>query len=312
MRAVVFDQFGPPQVLRIAELPLPKASPGQVVVRVAAATVNPTDLMMRSGQQASRMTHLKPPFIAGQEFAGYIHELGAPSDRLKVGQPVMGIVHTRTPDGGAHAEYVRVPEASVVPVPEDSDLVEMATIPMNGLTALMALQAVDLPAGATLLVTGGAGAVGGYLIQMAHEAGLVVVADAKDEDRDLLLRFGATHIVPRGEGMAHAVRARYPDGVDGLVDAALIGDAAAELVRDGGHVAYVRSTQVFDTERLRVKYVHVLEQIGNTSALASLAEKARSKVLTARVAHRISMADAVTAHQFLERGGLRGRVVLVP
>ena len=312
MRAVVFDQFGPPHVLRIAEVPLPKASPGTVVVRVAGATVNATDLMMRSGQQSNRMTELKPPFIGGQEFSGYVHELGEPSDRLRVGQHVMGIVNPRRPQGGAHAEYVCVPEASVVPVADESDLVEMATVPMNGLTALVVMRTLDLPAGATLLVTGGAGAVGGYAIQMAREAGLSVIADAKEEDRDLLIRLGAARVVPRGEGMGQAIRTTHPNGVDGMLDAALIGDAAAALVRDGGIVAYVRSTQVFDTRRLRVKYVGVLEHVSDTNALAWLSEKVRSKMLTPRVSHRIPLADAVAAHQLVEKGGLRGRVVLIP
>ena len=120
----------------------------------------------------------------------------------------MGIVNPRRPGGGALAEYVCVPSASVAVLPKTVDLVEAATIPMNGLTAKMTLEALDLPPGAVLLVTGAAGAVGGYLIQLAKHAGLRVVADARDPDRELLLRLGVGEVVPRGKGMFPAVRAR--------------------------------------------------------------------------------------------------------
>ena len=101
MQAVVFREFGGPEVLQVAQLPDPVPGPHEVVVKVAAATVNPSDLMMRSGQQADRMADLKPPYICGQEFSGHVHALGSPSTRLTVGLRVMGIVHPRRPRGGA-------------------------------------------------------------------------------------------------------------------------------------------------------------------------------------------------------------------
>ena len=312
MRAVVFDRFGPPDVLHVAQLPSPVAGEGEVLVKVAAATVNPTDLMMRSGQQAKAMIGLEPPFIAGMEFAGYVHALGGRSSRLEPGQAVMGIVNPRRSQGGAHCEYVCVPEASVVPTPEGLDIVSAATLPMNGLTASMALQALALSAGATLLVTGGAGALGGYVIQMARHMGLHVIADAKEQDRDLLARLGATELVPRGEGMAASIRVNHAAGVDGLVDAALIGNAAAAVVRDGGVVVSVRRTQVIDTQRLKAAYIGVLEQATNTEALASIADLAREGAITPRVAQILSFDHAADAHRLLEQGGLKGRIVLVP
>ncbi|HXX85387.1 MAG TPA: NADP-dependent oxidoreductase [Casimicrobiaceae bacterium] len=312
MRAIVFKQFGAPEVLQMAELPEPVPAPGEALVRVAAAGVNPTDVLMRSGQQAKLMTDLKPPYICGQEFSGHVHALGGASTRLKQGQAVMGIVNPRRPQGGAYAEYVCVPERSLVAAPENIDLVDAATIPMNGLTARVALQALALPPGATLLVTGGAGALGGYVIQLANDAGIAVIADAKEQDRALLIRLGAREVVPRGEGMTAAVRDKHPAGVDGLVDAALIGDAVAALVRDGGGVVGVRAAQPYDTQRLKVTWVSVLNQITNTESLEWLAERVRRKVLTPRISHRIHLADAKEAHRLVDQGGLRGRVVLVP
>jgi len=101
MRAAAFDRFGAPDVVRLTELPLPTAGEGQVVVRVVAATVNPTDTLMRAGKQVAMMGGLEPPFIAGMEFAGHIHEAGRGVSGLGVGQPVMGLVNPRRPERGA-------------------------------------------------------------------------------------------------------------------------------------------------------------------------------------------------------------------
>lgn len=310
MKAVVFLEFGAPEVLQVANLPDPVPGPDDVVIRVAAATVNPTDLLMRSGAQADRMRDLVPPHICGQEFSGHVHALGGSSPRLTPGLRVMGIVHPRRPLGGAYAELVCVPQASVVHVPDSVDLVDAATIPMNGMTARVALEAVGLKRGQTLLVTGGAGALGGYVVQLANAAGITVVADAKDADRDLLRRLGAYHVVSRGPQMAGAVRALYPDGVDALVDGALLGDEAACLVRTGGAIASVRNAQAFATPGRIVRHVGAMEQIKNTAGLADLAEQARQGVITPRVARRLPMAEAAEAHRIVDQGGLRGRVVL--
>ncbi len=106
MQVIGFMEFGGPQVLRLMDLPQPTPATGEVVVRVAASTVNPTDLMMRAGLQAALMTGLVPPYIAGMEFSGHIHNVGDGVSGLTVGQPVMGVVNPRRPAGGAHAQYV--------------------------------------------------------------------------------------------------------------------------------------------------------------------------------------------------------------
>jgi NADPH:quinone reductase-like Zn-dependent oxidoreductase len=179
MLAVSFEAFGPPDVLEIAERPEPVAEPGGVVVRVAASTVNPTDLMMRAGGQAAMMTQLAPPYVAGMEFSGTIESVGA-GVAFVPGQRVIGVVNPRRPAGGAHAERVAVPAVSVAPVPDGVDLVAAATVPMNALTALLALELVDLEPGQSLLVTGGAGMLGGYVVRLARRAGLTVVANGRD------------------------------------------------------------------------------------------------------------------------------------
>lgn len=310
MLAVCFDAFGGPEVLRLVERPVPVAGPGEVVVKVAASTVNPTDLMKRSGRQPPMPTDGKPPYCVGVEFAGHVHALGDGVSGFAVRQSVMGIVNSRRHAGGAHAQYICVPAASLAALAPNVDVVEAATVPMNGLTARMVLELLDIPRGGSVLVTGGAGAAGGYAIELAKVGGLTVVADAKDADAALLRKLGADHIVPRGEAMADAVRGIFPDGVDGLIDAALIGNPAAAAVRDGGAAVTLRRSSPITDPRIRAHTVHVFDQDINAAALARLAELARDGRLTPRIAMRLPMSQAAEAHRIVERGGLRGRVVL--
>jgi NADPH:quinone reductase-like Zn-dependent oxidoreductase len=311
MRAAGFREFGDPGVVQTLDVPMPVPGAGEVVVKVLAATVNPTDTMMRAGKHADAMKSLHPPYISGVEFAGVIHVLGDGVGTLTKGQPVMGLVDSRH-RGGAHAEYVCVPVGSVTSLPSGVNIAEAATIPMNGLTAVMALEMLALPAGKTLLVTGGAGAVGGYVIQLARRSGLYVVADGKEEDRDLLTSLGATLIVPRGEGMEAAVQKSYPQGVDGLVDAALLGDQAAALVRDGGVSVSLRRSHPITDPRLQRHSVMVFGNAPDASALQRLAADVSEGVLTPRIAVELPLTAAARAHQLVEQGTLRGRVVLLP
>ncbi len=311
MLAITFHEFGGPEVLCAENLPEPTAKKGEVVIKVAAATVNPTDTLMRAGKQAAMMTEMKPPFIAGMELAGHVHAVGEGVTNVRVGQPVMAIVNPRGPGGGAMAEYVAVPAASCAALAPSVNLVEAATVPMNGLTAKIAMEQLSLPPGASLLVTGGAGALGGYVIQMAKYFGLKVVADGKDSDVELLRGLGADKVVPRGDALAASVRQLYPNGVDGLVDAALLKDSVAPLVRDGGVATAVRFTHLFtDHTRLRATNVAVLTQVTNTFSLVWLAEMLAKGVLTARVAKHFPAAQAADAHRLVEAGGVRGRVVI--
>jgi NADPH:quinone reductase len=310
MLAVNFTEFGDADVIRIVERPIPVPGAGEVVVKVAASTVNPTDLMMRAGRQAPMMTDIKPPYSTGVEFGGHVHALGQGVTNFAVGQPVMGIVNSRRPAGGAHAQYVCVPAASLAALAPTVDVVEAATIPMNGLTAKMVLELLDIPRGGSVLVTGGPGATGGYAIELAKVMGLVVVADAKESDAALLRKLGADHVVPRGDGAAAAVLKIFPNGVDGLIDAAVIGNTVSSAVRDGGGAVMLRRAVPITDPRLRVNPVHVFDQDTNAQALAWLADLARDGKLTPRIAMRLPLSQAVEANRIVERGELRGRVVL--
>lgn len=310
MAAVTFAAFGPPEVLEIAELPVPRAVTGEVVVRVVASTVNPTDLLMRSGAQMAMMAELVPPFIAGMEFSGHIHDVGPEVD-LAIGSAVIGVINPCTPARGAHAQLVRVPASSVAPVGREADLVAAASLPMNALTALMALESLGLPAGSTLLITGGAGMMGRSAIQLARLAGLRVFANCGPDDQETLRALGA-EVLPRHEGIAEELRAACPAGVDGLIDGALIGAGVSHLVRDGGAAVALRKSHPIEDARLSCHYVSVTEGMRRNDLLGMIAGHIESGLLRPRVADigPFGFRDAIAAHHAAAVPGLRGRVVM--
>jgi NADPH:quinone reductase-like Zn-dependent oxidoreductase len=174
MRAVALWRFGGPEVLEVADLPAPEPGPNEVRIRVMAATVNPTDLGLRAGRQADALAKLPPPYVPGMELAGVVDAIGPDTEWL-VADRVMAIVLPTRTGRGAQAEQVVVAADSVAPMPnEDTSFEAAATIPMNGLTARRALDLLALEPGQTLAVTGAAGAVGGYVTQLAAAEGVRV------------------------------------------------------------------------------------------------------------------------------------------
>ena len=312
MRAAAFMEFGGPEVLRVIDVPQPVAGAGELVVAVVASPVNPTDTLMRAGRQAASMQAVVPPYITGVEFAGYVHGVGDPGASFAVGQAVMGLVDARRPGGGSHAEYVRVSARSVADVPPSVDIAGAATVPMNGLTAILALEAAGLQRGDTLLITGGAGAVGGYALQLARHAGLRVITDAKQADVETVRERGADIVIARGEGMEADLRRHCPRGVDGLIDCALLGDRAAALVRDGGTGVTLRKSNPIRDPRLQHRSVSVFETPDPAPYLRRLAEFLRDGLLVPRGSRRLPLEAAAEAHRLVEQGGLRESVVLSP
>jgi NADPH2:quinone reductase len=309
MRAVGVPRFGGPEVLEVLELPEPVAGEGEVRIRVAAATVNPTDIGLRDGRHAEAMKELPPPWIPGMELAGEIDAVG-PGSNWSQGQRVIAIVVPFRELGGAQAELVVVPAESVAEAPDGATLEEAATLPMNGLTVRRVLDVLALAPGATLAVTGSAGAVGGYAIELAKLEGLTVIADAAAADESLVRRFGADVVVPRGERCAQAIRDAFPDGVDAVLDAALLGPAILPAVRDGGQLAAVRAFQGTSERGIEIRPVRVADYATNQEALRGLVRHASAGELTLRVAETFAPERAADAHRRLEAGGLRGRLLI--
>src|SRR3712207_4974852 len=185
MRAAGVKEFGGPEALHIVDVEPEPLGPGQVRLQVEAAAVSPTDTHARAGAYAGRDPVKTPPWVPGMDLAGVVTEVGDGVDHLDVGDRAMGIVVPFGPYG-AYREDKVLPGDSVVRVPRGATAVEASTLPMNGLTARLALDHMALAPGQVLAVTGAAGAFGGYVIQLAKAEGLTVVADASEADERLV------------------------------------------------------------------------------------------------------------------------------
>lgn len=310
MRAVVVPRHGGPEVLEVTTLPRRHPGPGQVRIKVAAATVNPTDVASRSYPRPGQSLSEGHPLILGMEAAGVVDEVGEGVTRLAVGDEVIAIALPSSEHGGAYREDLIVDADQAVAAPKNVDLVHAATIPMNGLTALLALDMLDLAAGQDLVVSGAAGALGGYVCQIAAHRGLRVVAIGADSDRDLLTTLGAAQVVTRGAGVAERVRQVLPEGAHGAVDAALLHEELLPAVRDGGGFAVVRGWDGEGGRGITVHKVMVPDYSHRTDKLTELVELVEAGVLTTRVAQTYPITEAAAAHRRLEAGGVRGRLVL--
>jgi NADPH2:quinone reductase len=307
VKAIGVTEFGGPDAMHVVELPDPEAGPGQVRIRVHAAAVNPTDTGLRSG---ARAVDVPPPYIPGMDVAGLVEQIGPDtSTDLQVGDHVMAIVVPHGQTGG-YAERVVVPAESVARVPAGATGAEAATLPMNGLTTVQALDLLALEPGQILAVTGAAGAVGGYAVQLGRTAGLRVVADAVPADEQLVKDLGADVVVRRGPDFAQRVREAVPQGADGLVDAALMNELVVPAVRDGGRIATVRGFKGQEERGITFHPVTVRSYAREHAKLDNLRRLAETGQLTLRVARVLPAEHAAEAHRILEAGGTRGRLVL--
>jgi NADPH:quinone reductase-like Zn-dependent oxidoreductase len=254
---------------------------------------------------------MSPPYVPGMDLAGVVDVAGADAaGQWATGDRVMAAVSPWAPGGGAQAEFVVVAADALARVPGQISLEAAATLPMNALTVRAALDELALRPGQALGVTGAAGAVGGYAIQLARAEGVRVIADASPADEDLVAGLGADLVVPRGPGVAARIRQVLPDGVDALLDAAVMGPPVLAAVRDGGRVIAVRPFAGEAERGIGVSLVLVFRHLHEGGTLARLAELADKGVLSLRVADVLPAARAAEAHRRFEAHGVRGRLVL--
>jgi NADPH:quinone reductase len=310
MRAVGIMVHGGPEALEVVEVPEVNAGPSQVRLKVHAVAVNPTDVMARNGSRAEQQKIDPPPYIPGMDAAGIIDQVGdGVTTGAKVGDRVMAMVVPNAAHG-AYREQIVLDARAVVPAPAGTSHVEACTLPMNGLTATLSLDLLGLSAGQTLAVTGAAGAYGGYVIQLAKVAGLIVIADASEADEALVKSLGADIVVRRGDDVAERLREHFPDGVDGLADGAVQNEAVIPAVRDGGGFTAVRGFMGEPQRGINFTTTFVRNYDGEYEKLDRLRGLVDSGAVTLRVADTYAPERASDAHARLEAGGTRGRLVI--
>ncbi|MEV5432826.1 NADP-dependent oxidoreductase [Streptomyces sp. NPDC052701] len=296
MRAAVVTAFGGPEAVRIVDAEVPEPGARQVRIKVAAAALNPVDAGVRAGVFGGAGKRIG----LGWDVAGTVDATGA-ATAWSVGDEVVALDHGMVKPLGTHAEYVVVDADAVAGAPATADPVHAATLPLNALTAAQALDLLEPAPGRSLLVTGAAGAVGGFAVQLAAYRGMVVTALAREEDEELVRSLGAAHFTS-GEVA--------PGGVDAVLDAAVLGESALAWVRDGG--AYVGVIPQAAPAPVRGVRTAVVEVDADGARLAELVKLVDEGVLTLRVAGTYALRDAAEAHARLAAGGVRGRLVLVP
>jgi len=311
MNAVVIHRFGGPEVLEIVELDIPAPGPGQVRVQVDAAAVNPVDIATRAGLLAEHgLMSANAQIGIGWDLAGAIDAVGPGVDQFEIGQRVIGMRNLLSASVGAQAEYLVLDTGAIAPAPRRVSAVEASTIPLNGLTAAQALDLLSLRDGQRLLVTGAAGALGGFALQLAALRGLRTIAVAGPADEPLVRGLGADEFVARSEDLGAAARRIVPGGVDGALDAALIGMPALDAVRDGGaFVAVSAGAAPVPLRGTRVENVWIRTDHAQLAELSALVDADR---LTPRVACVQPLGSVAAAHERVAAGGLRGRIVLQP
>lgn len=309
MEAIVYEEFGGPEVLRhTTGVAVPEPGPGEVRVKVAAVGVNPVDWKRRYGW-VEEFYPTTFPAVPGLEFAGTVDALGEGVTDLAVGDEVLGWTKT-----GAYAEYAIA--GIVAPKPAELSWEAAASLPVAGETAQRVLDLIGVREGETLFLHGAAGVVGSVAVQLALAAGITVVGSASESNHAYLRELGAIPVA-YGEGLAERVRAAAPDGVDAVFDAAGHGvlPVAIELLGGEGTADKRRIATIAATDA--AEHGIVFSGVSGTpdAVRAGLTAQARQAVegtLTVRLADTLPLKEAARAQELSESGHVRGKLVLVP
>jgi len=263
MRASVLPDFERQPTL--ADIPAPEAKPGEVLVRVHAASVNGIDLSVASGRLRG-MLEYDFPVVLGKDFAGTVEAVGAGVTGFDAGERVFGVVSDPSPlSSRSFAEYLAVPAGpNLTRVPEGVDFAAAGVLGLAGSAALQAVDAVDPAAGETVLVSGATGGVGAYVVQLAAARGATVIATAQPGDEEDFVRdLGASHAVDYTGDVAAQVQEIRPGGVEAVLHFAGDGAALGELLVEGGRLA---STLIMSPDQLPVPNASVSGVFANPDA----------------------------------------------
>ncbi|ORW84651.1 NADPH:quinone reductase [Mycobacterium sp. IEC1808] len=311
MKAVRYHEYGGSDVLRVEEAPRPVPGPRQVLVKVAATSFNPVDAGIRGGYLAE-VYKIDFPHIPGVDVSGTIAELGDGVTGWNIGDAVVAFLPLDA--DGAAAEYALVPAESLAAAPTSVPLADAAALPEPALTAWQALfEIAGLAEGQSVLINGASGAVGGYAVQLAKQAGAVVTATAKARDAERLRGLGADRIID------YIDYTRSPIDVEGAPFDVVLNlvsttdeqtEALIGVVADGGfHVG----TMVFGPQNpargVRTQRVFVRS---DAAQLAGLVRRVDDGQLRIEVADRRPLEQAAAVHEDSDSGRLHGKIILIP
>jgi NADPH2:quinone reductase len=326
MRAQTLSDFGGPEVFKLAEVAdPPQPGAGEVLIKLAAASVNPVDTKLRGG---GRDIAPEAPTVLGCDGAGTVAAVGAGVSRFKEGDPVFGCMGGVKGHGGTYAEYILADQRLLAPKPANLDMREAAALPLVTITAAEALQRSQVGGGTTLLIRGGAGGVGHVAIQLAKARGARVVASVSSADKaELAQRLGADAAPNYREQSAEAIVQEQTggDGFQAVFDATGRDDLPGAFAYAGvnGQVAAIVTAYTTDLSQMHAKglslhgvfmLLPMLTGRGK-EAHTEILENARDLAEAGRLrphldGERFTLDTLPQAHEHLESGKAVGKIVV--
>ena len=303
MKAITYAEYGDPSVLSLTEVPDPKVGPGEVLIRVRSASVNPVDWKIVAGYLDPLM-NVDLPAIPGWDVSGVVEQVGLDTPEFEVGDEVMAYARKDWVKGGSYAELVAAPVRTVAKKPAALDWHQAAGLPLAGLTAYQLLTRLGTKAGDTVLVHAAAGGVGILAVQIAKALGARVIGTASERNHEFLRDLGVEPVT-YGDGLADRVRELAPDGVDVVTD--FVGgvlDVTTAVLADGGRHGSVVEGEVQQSGGL---YMWVRPDADDLAALGALVDEGTLTVPVASVFPLERTADAFTESA---TGHVRGKVVI--
>lgn len=321
MRAMVMDRFGGPEVLHMGEIERPKASPGNVVIRVAYASVNPADWKCVDGW-LSQYFEYRFPFVVGFDAAGVIAEVGKGVTDFKVGDRVVTSSNLGIGERGSYAEYVRSDVARVAKLADTVDFQTAAAIPTAAITSWEGLYDVfKLKAGQTILINGGAGGCGSYAILFAKHTGARIAATCGPANLEYVRELGAERVINyRSEYVLDSVRTWAPDGVDFVLDTVGQGTLkdGLKMVKRGGTLGFIatliKDEPLFDpaeAKDLGVNLAYVMSSHERSGRqLGEIVNLYNQGKLKAPALEVLKLEQAGEAQSRVKNGHVRGKILL--
>ncbi|MEV6689206.1 NADP-dependent oxidoreductase [Streptomyces sp. NPDC051130] len=303
MRAMAYETYGGTEVLAETRLPVPKVAPGEVLVRVKYAAVNPVDWKIMAGGLDALMDVVYP-VVPGWDVAGTVERVGIDAPEFAVGDEVIAYARKDYVHGGTFAEFVSVPVRTMAAKPASLDWKQAAGLPLAGLTAYQLLTRLGTGKDDTVLVHGASGGVGSLGVQIARSLGARVIGTASPRNHDRLRELGCEPVA-YGDGLADRVRELAPDGVSVVAD--FVGgvlDVTRAVLADGGRHASIADHTVIGAGGQWMWVRPVADD------LAELGRLADSGLLTVPVAETFPLAELAAAFELSEAGHTAGKIVI--
>jgi len=312
MNAAYYEEFGSRDKIKIGPLALPELQEGEVLIKIKAAGVNPVDAAVREGY-LKEFIPVSFPAIPGWDMAGVIEDRSYSARRFNVGDEVYAYARRPVVQQGTFAEYIAIPESYIALKPKSLSFEEAAGIPLVGLTAYQSIfDAGQLKEKQSILILGASGGVGSLGIQLAKNAGAIVIGVASEKNHPFMQELGADHTIDyQNNAIGEAVKKLFPDGLDLIFDCAsgeTLNQSLGALKAGGKLVSILHHGQGLDPN-INFEYVFVEPNSRELSILADLADTDKLKV---HVSQTFSLADTAKAFEQIETHHTTGKIVIIP